>query len=182
LAFVAAAWQFTASATRSAKPSTDSSKNANLPSAHLAGQTLRYAAQLDLPAARRQAGGQWVALLPFSAAALHLKARQAWTRLPADRSAGPRARAPGTCYRACEFVAVGLTEGLGRANRDFYHAHGQPKQLYVRPLPPCARAVLPRGRRSADLPKHAEKIAGPAPSGPGHCARSLPASSDEMSL
>ena len=37
-----------------------------LKSAHLAGQTLRYVAELD---------GQWVALFSFGAAALHLKAR-----------------------------------------------------------------------------------------------------------
>ena len=35
----------------------------------LAGQTLRYVAEVD---------GQWVALLTFSAAALHLKAREKW--------------------------------------------------------------------------------------------------------
>src|SRR6267142_7244956 len=40
-----------------------------LASAHLAGQTLRFVAELD---------GQWVALLCFSAAALHLKAREQW--------------------------------------------------------------------------------------------------------
>jgi hypothetical protein len=38
-------------------------------SAHLAGQTLRYVAELD---------GQWVALICFSAAALHLKGRERW--------------------------------------------------------------------------------------------------------
>src|SRR6266478_8169700 len=40
-----------------------------LASAHLAGQTLRFVAELD---------GQWVALLCFSAAALHLKGREQW--------------------------------------------------------------------------------------------------------
>jgi len=42
-----------------------------LASARLAGQTLRYVAELD---------GQWVALLTFSAAALHLKGRELWLR------------------------------------------------------------------------------------------------------
>ena len=42
-----------------------------LASAHLAGQTLRYVAELD---------GQWVALLTFSAAAFHLKMRERWIR------------------------------------------------------------------------------------------------------
>jgi hypothetical protein len=143
-----------------------------LASARLAGQTLRYVAQLD---------GQWVALLTFSAAALHLKGREQWIRwtprqrarrlgfvvnnsrflvLPerqrypnlASRVLGlclrrlredwqaqwghpvlvvesfvDESRYRGTCYRACGFEAVGLTEGFGRASRDFYHEHGQPK-------------------------------------------------------
>jgi hypothetical protein len=42
-----------------------------LASARLAGQTLRYVAELD---------GQWVALLTFSAAAFHLKLRERWIR------------------------------------------------------------------------------------------------------
>ena len=42
-----------------------------LANARLAGQTLRYVAELD---------GQWVALLTFSAAALHLKGREQWIR------------------------------------------------------------------------------------------------------
>src|SRR5512136_3255738 len=40
-----------------------------LASARVAGQTLRYVAELD---------GQWVALICFSAAALHLKGREKW--------------------------------------------------------------------------------------------------------
>ena len=42
-----------------------------LASARLAGQSLRYVAELD---------GQWIALLTFSAAALHLKGREKWIR------------------------------------------------------------------------------------------------------
>ena len=179
-----------------------------LASARLAGQTLRSVAELD---------GQWVALLTFSAAALHLKAREAWLgwtprqrarrlgfvvnnsrflvlperqRYPnlASRVLGlclhrlsedwqiqwghpvlvvesfvEETRYRGTGYRACGFEAVGLTEGFGRASRDFYHEHGQPKQLYLRELRPRARAVLRRGRLPADLAEHEEKIAGPCP-------------------
>jgi hypothetical protein len=179
-----------------------------LASARLAGQTLRYVAELD---------GPWVALLTFSAAALHLKAREAWlgwTPRQRARRLGfvvnnsrflvlpERARYPnlasrvlglclrrlsedwqaqwghpvlvvesfvdetryrGTCYRACGFEAVGLTEGFGRARRDFYHEHGQPKQLYLRELRPRARALLRRGRLPADLAEHEERIAGPCP-------------------
>ena len=69
----------------------------------------------------------------------------------------------GTCYRACGFEAVGLTQGYGRASRDFYQEHGQPKQLYLRELRPRARATLRRGRLPAELAAHEEKIAGPCP-------------------
>lgn len=44
----------------------------------LAGETLRYVAELD---------GQWVALLTFSAASLHLKAREKWIRWTARQRA-----------------------------------------------------------------------------------------------
>jgi len=179
-----------------------------LANARLAGQTLRYVAELD---------GQWVALLTFSAAALHLKGREQWLRwsprqrarrlglvvnnsrflvLPerqrypnlASRVLGlalrrlshdwqarwhhpvlvvesfvDETRYRGTCYRACGFEAVGLTEGYRRASRDFYHEHGQPKQLCLRELRPGARALLRRGRLPQALAEHEEKIAGPCP-------------------
>ena len=53
----------------------------------LVGQSLGYVAEVDLPASRGQAGGQWLALLTFSAPALHLKARERW------RGRSPRQRA-----------------------------------------------------------------------------------------
>lgn len=55
-----------------------------LASARLAGQTLRYVAELD---------GQWVALLTFSAAAFHLKLRERWIRW-----------SPRQCARRLHFV------------------------------------------------------------------------------
>jgi hypothetical protein len=180
----------------------------SLANARLAGQTLRYVAELD---------GQWVALLCFSAAALHLKGREHWLRWsPRQRARrlglvvnnsrflvlSERQRYPnlasrvlglalrrlsddwqarwghpvlvvesfvdesqyrGTCYQACGFEAVGLTEGYRRASRDFYQEHGQPKQLYLRELRPGARALLRRGRLPPALAAHEEKIAGPCP-------------------
>lgn len=57
----------------------------------------------------------------------------------------------GTCYRACGFAAVGLTQGFARASRDFYLAHGQPKQLYLRELRPNARRRLRQARWPAEL-------------------------------
>lgn len=179
-----------------------------LANARLAGQSLRYVAELD---------GQRVALLAFSAAALHLKGREHWIRwtprqrarrlglvvnnsrflvLP-ERKSYPNlasrvlglalrrlsddwqtrwhhpvlvvesfvdeTRARGTCYRACGFQAVGLTEGYRRASRDFYQEHGQPKQLYLRELRPGARALLRRGRLPSALAEYEEKITGPCP-------------------
>jgi hypothetical protein len=180
----------------------------SLQALRLAGQTLCYVAKLD---------GQWVALLTFSAAALHLKGREKWLgwtprqrarrlglvvnnsrflvlperqRYPnlASRALGlalrrlsddwqarwqhpvlvvesfvDETRYRGTCYRACGFEAVGLTEGYGRASRDFYQEHGQPKQLYLRALCPHARALLRRGRLPQRLAEYEEKIAGPCP-------------------
>jgi len=179
-----------------------------LGSARLAGQTLRYVAELD---------GEWVALVCFGAAALHLKAREHWIGwtprqrarrlgfvannsrflvLP-DRQRYPNlasrvlgmclrrlsedwrqrwdhpvlavesfvdeSRHRGTCYKACGFEAVGLTEGYGRSSRDFYQEHGQPKQLYLRELRPKARALLRRGRLPSELAQWEEKVAGPCP-------------------
>ena len=179
-----------------------------LASARLVGQTLRYVAECD---------GQWVALLTFSGAALHLKSREKWIgwtprqrarrlswvvnnsrflvltnrhqcpnlasrvlglvlrRLSQDwetcwghpvlavESFVDESQYRGTCYRACGFEAVGLTQGHGRSSRDFYQEHGQPKQLYLRELRPRARALLRRGRLSAEWAVHEEKITGPCP-------------------
>jgi hypothetical protein len=69
----------------------------------------------------------------------------------------------GVCYRACGFEAVGPTAGYARASRDFYHEHGEPKQLYLRELRPGARALLRRGRWPEELVAHEKQIAGPCP-------------------
>lgn len=69
----------------------------------------------------------------------------------------------GTCYRACGFEAVGLTQGHGRSSRDFYEEHGRPKQLYLREVGKSARAMLKRGKLPQELSKSEENIAGPCP-------------------
>ena len=174
----------------------------------LTGESLRYVAELD---------GQWVALLAFSAASLHLKAREKWIRWsPRQRARRlglivnnsrflvllDRHRLPnlasrvlglclrrlsadwlarwqhpvwvvesfvdetqyrGTCYRACGFAAVGLTQGFGRSSRDFYLEHGQPKQLYLRALRPDACKLLRRARWSEELTAYEADVAGPCP-------------------
>jgi hypothetical protein len=58
---------------------------------------------------------------------------------------------------------VGPTAGYGRASRDFYHEHGEPKQLYLKELQPGARALLRRGRWPEELAAQEERIAGPCP-------------------
>ncbi len=179
-----------------------------LHSARVGGQSLRYVAEVD---------GQWVALLVFSGAAPHTKARECkvgWTPRQRARRLGlvvnnsrflilpERQRYPnlasrvlglclkglnadwrehwghpvvlvesyvdeshyrGTCYRACGFVAAGLTAGYGRSSRDYYEEHGQPKQLYLRELRPRALGILRQGRLPADLAAHEEKVSGPCP-------------------
>jgi hypothetical protein len=179
-----------------------------LHSARVGGQSLRYVAEV---------AGQWVALLVFSGAAPHTKARESkigWTprqrarrlclvvnnsrflilperqrypnlasrvlalglqRLSADwqehwehpvvlvESYVDERQYRGTCYRACNFVAVGLTAGYGRSSRDYYEEHGQPKQLYLRELRPRALGLLRQGRLPADLAGHEAKVSGPCP-------------------
>ena len=174
----------------------------------LLGQSLRYVAELD---------GQWVALLTFSAASLHLKAREKWLgwsprqrarrlglivnnsrflvlperqrfpnlasrvlglclrRLSADwqerwrhpvlvvESFVDESQYRGTCYRACGFQAVGLTQGFARASRDFYLEHGRPKQLYLRELRPQARRLLRQARWPEALAACEAERAGPCP-------------------
>ncbi|MEK7755335.1 MAG: ISAs1 family transposase [Acidobacteriota bacterium] len=179
-----------------------------LASSVLVGETLRYVAELD---------GQWVALLTFSAPALHLKARErwiGWTPRQRARRLGlvvnnsrflvlpERQRYPnlasrvlglclrrlstdwqerrghpvlvvesfvdesqyrGTCYKACGFEGVGATAGFGRASRDFYQAHGVPKQLYLRELRPGARRRLRQARLPEELAVYEAEVTGPCP-------------------
>ena len=179
-----------------------------LASSALVGETLRYVAELD---------GQWIALLTFSAPALHLKARERWIgwtprqrarrlglvvnhsrflvrperqrypnlasrvlglclrRLRADWQARwghpvlvvesfvDESHYRGTCYRACGFEDVGATAGFGRASRDFYQAHGEPKQLYLRELRPRARNRLRQARLPEELAVYEAEVTGPCP-------------------
>lgn len=179
-----------------------------LESSLLVGQALRYVAEVE---------GRWVALLTFSAPALHLKGREQWIgwsprqrarrlgfvvnnsrflvltqrqrypnlasrvlglclrRLSADWQARyghpvlvvesfvDESQYRGTAYRATGFEAVGPTEGFKRASRDFYQAHGQPKQLYLRELRPGARRLLRQGRWPEELAQYEADVAGPCP-------------------
>jgi Domain of unknown function (DUF4338)/DDE_Tnp_1-associated len=48
----------------------------------------------------------------------------------------------GTVYTANNWVELGLTDGCGRHQRDYYVKHDKPKQLFVRELVPNARRSL----------------------------------------
>ena len=96
-----------------------------LASARMAGQTLRYVAELD---------GEWVAIASFSAAALHLKAREKWI----GWSARQRARRLGFIVNNSRYLvlpdrqqlpnlasrALGLC--LRRLSRDWQDKWGHP--------------------------------------------------------
>jgi Domain of unknown function (DUF4338)/DDE_Tnp_1-associated/Transposase DDE domain len=155
---------------------------------HMVGESLRYVAKLN---------GKWVALLGWSSAAFHLRARDAWIgwtdilrksrrslvacnarfallgakaansinlasqilglnldRLSDDwqrRYGHPIAlvetfvdpeRFEGTCYRAANWIEIGVTKGFGRSRIDFYQLHDKPKAIFLHPLTPKARHIL----------------------------------------
>jgi hypothetical protein len=153
----------------------------------MVGESLRYVAKLN---------GKWVALLGWSSAAFHLRARDAWIgwtdplrqsrrfliacnarfvlldasvtscqfasqilslnlrRLSEDwqqRFGHPIAlvetfvdpeRFEGTCYRAANWIEIGVTKGFGRSRIDFYQLHAKPKAIFLHPLTPNARQIL----------------------------------------
>ena len=153
----------------------------------MVGESLRYVAKLN---------GKWVALLGWSSAAFHLRARDAWIgwtdlvrksrrslvacnarfvllrakasssnlasqilslnvkRLSNDwqqRYGHPIAlvetfvdpeRFEGTCYRAANWIEIGVTKGFGRSRIDFYQLHDKPKAIFLHPLTPKARHIL----------------------------------------
>lgn len=153
----------------------------------MVGETLQYVAKLD---------GKWVALLGWSSAAFHLRARDAWIGwtdplrksrrslvacnarfvllepqsksrhlasqilclnlkcLSQDwqrRYGHPIAlvetfvdpeRFEGTCYRAANWVEIGVTKGFGRSRIDFYQLHDRPKAIFLHPLTRNARHIL----------------------------------------
>jgi len=154
----------------------------------MVGESLRYVAKRN---------GKWIALLGWSSAAFHLRARDAWIgwtdllrksrrhlvacnarfvllgpkspgasliasqilslnlrRLSQDwqqRYGHPIAlvetfvdpeRFEGTCYRAANWIEIGVTRGFGRSRIDFYQLHDKPKAIFLRPLSPKARQIL----------------------------------------
>ena len=51
-------------------------------------------------------------------------------------------RFEGTCYRAANWIEIGVTKGWGRSRLDFYQLHRQPKAIFLYPLVRNARHVL----------------------------------------
>ena len=51
-------------------------------------------------------------------------------------------RFEGTCYRAANWIEIGVTKGWGRSRLDFYQLHRHPKAIFLYPLVRNARHVL----------------------------------------
>ena len=67
----------------------------------------------------------------------------------------------GTCYKASNWEAVGMSAGYSRHRADFYIPNDRPKRLWMRPLVSEARELL----RGAQLPEDCRKGLVAAPSG-----------------
>lgn len=161
--------------------------------ATLVGEVLRYVAVDER--------GEWLALLGYSSASLHLRVRDQWLGWSSEQRERrrhlvtqnsrflilPHLRCPnlatrllklaaqrlredfprvhghpvvlvetfvdptlyqGTCYQAANWQPLGRTAGWARAGRDYYQKHDRPKEVWVQPLCPPARAWL----AAAELP------------------------------
>ena len=51
-------------------------------------------------------------------------------------------RFEGTCYRAANWIEIGVSKGFGRSRIDFYQLHDKPKAIFLYPLVPKARQLL----------------------------------------
>lgn len=51
-------------------------------------------------------------------------------------------RFEGTCYRAANWIEIGLSKGFGRSRIEFYQLHDKPKAIFLYPLAPKARQML----------------------------------------
>ena len=58
-------------------------------------------------------------------------------------------RFEGTCYRAANWIEIGVSKGFGRSRLDFYQIHDQPKAIFVYRLHPKAGEIL----RAPEMPK-----------------------------
>lgn len=90
--------------------------------------------------------------------------------LLAESFTDPEAYA-GTCYKASNWQAVGMSAGYSRHRADFYIANERPKRLWLRPLASDARQLL----RAPELPEDCRAGQVAAPSG------TLPVNAQQMS-
>ena len=51
-------------------------------------------------------------------------------------------RFAGTCYRAANWIEIGMTKGFGRTHLEFYQLHAKPKAIFLYQLHPKARQIL----------------------------------------
>ena len=51
-------------------------------------------------------------------------------------------RFEGTCYRAANWIQIGVTKGFGRSRLEFYQLHAKPKAIFLYPLHPKATQIL----------------------------------------
>lgn len=51
-------------------------------------------------------------------------------------------RFEGTCYRAANWIEIGVSKGFGRSRLDFYQLHEHPKSIFLYPLRRDAKALL----------------------------------------
>lgn len=51
-------------------------------------------------------------------------------------------RFEGTCYRAANWIEIGVSKGFGRSRIDFYQLHDKPKAIFLYPLARKARQIL----------------------------------------
>jgi hypothetical protein len=51
-------------------------------------------------------------------------------------------RYEGTCYRAANWIEIGVSKGFGRTRLDFYQLHEKPKAIFLQPLVPQAAQIL----------------------------------------
>jgi len=100
-------------------------------------------------AARRPNLASQVLAAATTALPEHWFRQHGYAPLLAETFTDPEAHA-GTCYKAADWEAVGLTAGFERHRRDFFAFHDQPKRLWLKPLAPhaqeklCAAELAPR--------------------------------------
>jgi len=120
------------------------------------GQSPNLASQA-MGAALRALPGQW-------------RERFGYRPLLAESFTDPEAY-EGTCYKASNWEAVGMSAGYSRHRADFYVANDRPKRLWLRPLVPDARQRL----RATQLPEDCRAGLVTAPSG------TLPVNAEQVS-